>query len=128
MASADEKRGRDLAELARQFLLWLRDNELPGVEGFRYATIDEFNLCAGTYHRIEASSSRALDNRILPNLWVGEPKELKRLQSLRLGISFVLLVNNPHDVVELPDGRKFPRNQIVSAPNIPLEQPGALIV
>src|SRR5437660_1347095 len=120
---ADDKLGRELAELARQVLLWLSHNELPGIPGLRATTIEHYNLFAATYHQLERGSKRVLDNRILPNLWVGEPEELKRFQTLRLGVSHLLLINNPNEFVDLPDGRRFPRNQIVQKPKIPLDRP-----
>lgn len=124
---ADDKLGRELAELARQLLLWLGHNELPGIQGLRATKIEHYNLFAGTYHQLERSNKRVLDNRILPNLWVGEPEEMKRFQTLQLGISHVLLVNNPNDFINLRDGRRFLRNRIVETPKVSLDRPGALM-
>ena len=44
MAPADDKRGLELAELARQFLLWIRDNELPRLPGLRGAEPGHFEI------------------------------------------------------------------------------------
>jgi len=119
----DEECGRRLAELARQFLLWLRDNELPGIRGLRDTEIGQFELYAGTYHA-KRSSGLVYD---LPNLWLSDPAEVRRLRSLRLGVSHLLLLTNEHDIVTLTDGRKFHRNRIVEVGNVPLERPGALM-
>jgi hypothetical protein len=92
--SDDAKRGRELAELARQFFVWLRQNELPGLPGLKGVPFDHFQAYAGIYRKLKASQQRLLDNRVLPNLWFGEPAEQRRLQSLKLGVSYFLLVNN----------------------------------
>jgi hypothetical protein len=121
VASEDEKRGKDLANLARLLLLWLHDNELPGIHGLSGDTPpDDFELYAGTYH--------ALSRKRLPNLWTAEPAELKRFQELRCGITHVVLVDNPHHAVQLPDGRWFTQNRIVEAqPGGRLDREGALV-
>ncbi|HET6346580.1 MAG TPA: hypothetical protein VFH51_16730, partial [Myxococcota bacterium] len=87
MTTKDEKLGEELAELARQFLLWLENNELPGVPGLKGARHDFFKLYAGTYHKLDRVSGNLFDQRLLPNLWTDRPDELRRMQSLRLGIS-----------------------------------------
>jgi hypothetical protein len=128
VATGDEKRGRDLAELARLLLLWLQDNELPGIQGLKDSPPSTFEFYAGTYHGLQRNQQRALDNRILPNMWTSEPAELKRFQELRLGVSHHLLVDNPQHVVQLPDGRRFGPNRIIEAkPGERLDREGALI-
>jgi len=128
MASGDEKRGKELAELARLLLSWLQDNELPGIQGLKDASPSDFELYAGTYHILQRNQQRALDNRLLPNLWTTEPAELKRFQELRLGVSYLLLVDNPNHIVHLPDGRSVGHNRIVEAkPGGRLDRDGALI-
>ncbi|MGW2937489.1 hypothetical protein ACWDA7_38010 [Streptomyces sp. NPDC001156] len=128
MSSKDDKRGKDLAELARLLLLWLQDNELPGTQGLRGTPPGDFELYAGTYHELQRNQKRVLDNRILPHLWDGEPDEFRRFQQLRLGVSHLLLVDNPNHVVQLPDGRRFTQNRIVEAqPGGRLDREGALV-
>jgi hypothetical protein len=120
VSSEDEKRGKDLAELARLLLLWLQDNELPGIQGLRDTPPGDFELYAGTYHK--------LPRKLLPILWTAEPAELKRFQELRRGITHVVLVDNPHHAVQLPDGRWFNQNRIVEAqPGGRLDREGALV-
>lgn len=128
MAPTDEKRGQELAELARLLLLWLEDNELPGIQGLKGTQPTDFELYAGTYHGLKRDGKRFFDNKILPNLWTTEPAELKRFQELRLGVSYLLLVDNPNHLVQLPDGRRFGQNRIVEAkPGAQLDHDGALI-
>src|SRR5688572_736981 len=126
--TADDKRGRELAELARQFLLWIRDNELPGVPGLRGAQPDFFQIHAGIYRKLKRSRSQPFNNKLIPNAWSGEPAEQKRFQEPRLGITHVLLINNPVDLITLPDGRQLERNRIVPASReVPLDRPNAMI-
>lgn len=123
MSKADEKRGEALAELARQFLLWLETNELPGVPGLKDAQLYDFELYAGIYRRVEPLRGK----RLLPQIWSDQPEERNRLFGLGLGISHVLLVDNPNDDVTLPDGRTVGRNRIVARVDRSLDQAGALI-
>ena len=115
MASADEKRGKDLAELARLLLLWLQDNELPGITGLKGTPADNFELYAGTYRERKRTEKGSFNNRLLPNLWTAEPAELKRFWELNLGISRLVLVDNPNHIVVLPDGRRVGQNRIIEA-------------
>jgi len=127
VASEDEKRGKDLAELARLLFLWLQDNELSGIQGLKEIPPGDFELYAGTYHERKRTRN-ALDNRLVPNLWTGEPAELKRFQELQLGSSHLVLVDNPNHIVQLPDGRRFGQNRIVEAqPGSRLDRAGALV-
>ncbi|HZN17943.1 MAG TPA: hypothetical protein VFB84_07100 [Micromonosporaceae bacterium] len=129
MTTKDEKLGEELAELARQLLLWLQDNDLPAVPGLRMAMHDDFRLYAGTYHRLDR-----FGGKLLPNLWANQPDEQRRMQALRLGISHVLLVGNPNEDVTLPDGRTYGSNRIVltkrppdGVTDVPIDRPGALM-
>lgn len=119
MATEDDRRGWALAELAREFMLWLAHNELPGVPGLKGTPFSHFEFYAGIYRKFEHGPQ-------LP-MWNEEPEELLRLQELKLGVSYVLLVNNLVDLVTLQDGRIFQRNRIVEAGKIPLDRSGALI-
>ncbi len=124
MATKDERLGGELAELARQFLLWLGNHELPGVPGLRGSTPDHFRLYAGTYHRVDRCG---FDDRVLSYIWRHWPDEVRRLAGLRLGVGHVLLIENPHEDVTLPDGRVIGSNRIVLTDKRPLDRPGALM-
>src|SRR5688572_11511681 len=91
MSTADEKRAEELAELARQFFLWIRDNELPGLTGFKGRPPSDFIMNAGIYRKVEGS------------IWSGggtvikyweDPDEQRRLKSVNLGVRHVLLFAN----------------------------------
>jgi hypothetical protein len=129
VASEDDKRGKDLAELARLLFLWLQDNELPGIQGLKGSEPSDFELYAGTYHELPFNFRGTLDKRVLPFLWRTESAELERFGELKLGVSHVVLVDNPlQPVVQLPDGREVGYNRIVEAkPGAPLDREGAFI-
>ncbi len=119
MAAVDDKRGREFAELARQFLLWLRTNELPGVPGLRGTPISHFQLYAGIYRRTY--------KKLTAPMWVGEPEEERRIQGLRLHATHVLLVTPPGETEVSPSGDLIRCNRIVETGKVPLEKPGALV-
>jgi hypothetical protein len=123
--SADEERGRKLAELARLLRLWLMDNELEHLPGIERKS-PNFLFYAGVYRQLNLHQGprRLVDNRRLPNLYTGQPDELQRFFELNLGITHLLLIDNPHETVDLPNGIRAGVNAIVASGK-PLTQPGA---
>ncbi|GIH08303.1 hypothetical protein Rhe02_63700 [Rhizocola hellebori] len=126
-ATKDDKLGEELAELARQLLLWLKNHDLPGIPELAYVPIEDLNLYAGTYHRFDRRLYNRFDPRLLPKAWANHKDELSRLFGLGMLVKYVLLVENKNDDVTLPDGRVFGRNRIVAHANIPIDKPGGLI-
>ncbi len=112
MATPDEVLGARLAGLARQFVDWLDEHELEGVPGGDGLSLGSFKLWAGVYRRHATGGGP-------PGMWRAEPDEVQRLRALRLQASHVLLVNNPHERLLLPDGRVVERNQIVRVKDPP---------
>lgn len=126
--SADEERGKALAESARQLVLWLRDNELPSVPGLKGATLDQFLLFAGIYSRI--GRTRGLGG--IPHFlsqWMGaaDPKANKRLSSLNLDITHGLYVTDENEIFVSGKGW-LNRNRIFLKDKMSIEQRGALYV
>jgi hypothetical protein len=121
MATSDETRGEELAELARQFFLWLRDNELPGVTGFKGMTPQEFRMNAGIYRKLELP----LGGKVV-QFW-GDEKEEGRLTSLSLGVRHVLLYAN-HDLYMGGGDEEFEANRLYfdRSSDGDIEQPGSL--
>jgi hypothetical protein len=120
--SADQERGSKLAELARQVRLWLEDNELEHLPGIKRKSL-QFYFYAGIYRKLKLKSA-PFENRLVPNLFANQPNEMRRLSQLHLGISHVLLINNPEEWINLPDGRQVNVNDIIPTGK-PMDQPGA---
>lgn len=127
MANADDTRGHKLAELARQFLLWLQDNELPQIAGLRGAPLNLFELYAGVYRKAEWIRGGPFDVKLPPGLALGAEAEQRRFAGLRLGGTHVLLLTHPEANTKAPDGTLVRRNRIVAAGKAALTQPGALV-
>jgi hypothetical protein len=77
-----------LAERARLLLLSIRDDELPGTVGVKGRPPGDFKIFAGIYRKVDAEMLR-FGGRIV-QFW-NRPEEIKRLQSLRLGATHVLM-------------------------------------
>lgn len=127
MAQADEDRGRELAELARQFLLWLKTNELPGVPNLRGTPPSHFELHAGIYRKAAWLTGAPLEKKLPPRIWATSVAEQERFAQLRLGATHVLMLNRPIDEVAAPDGTQVRCNRIVETlPKKGAEREGAL--
>ncbi len=136
--TADAKRGEELAELAREFLLWLQTNQLPDLPGLggkdglvwlpdsngKVLGANAFAMSAGIYRK--AVDLPWPSRKLSPLLWADEPKELSRLHDLNRGVQYVLLVSDPQATRTLPDGRQAVNNFIVQV-NRRLTQPGAMM-
>jgi hypothetical protein len=127
MSGADEKRGRELAELARQLLLWLKTNQLPKIAGLRGTPPGHFELYAGVYRRAAWLRGSPLDRKLPPGLGMGSPDDQKRFAGLGLGGTHLLLVSHPETSAIAPDGKPVRRNRIVEDGKKPLDTPGAMI-
>jgi hypothetical protein len=134
VSDADEKLGRELAELARQVLLWLEKNDLPGLAGLKpeqgdkTPRLDLVELYAGVYRRAEWLKAFPFKPKLPPGLARIAPEQQKRLVSLGLGGTHVLLVTHPESVASAPDGKRMRRNRIVAAKGRPqLTMTGALV-
>lgn len=122
MASADDKRAAELAELARQWFLWVRERELPGLPGSKGLTPADVRMFAGAYRAI--SRKGALVDPI--DFW-GDPDEQRRLRSVGAKAKHVLLVCDPE--VQTWDGTGFlVQNELYLAGNGDLTRPGAIAV
>lgn len=135
MSWEDEKRAEELAELARHFFLWLRENELPQLPGLKGRGPHQFHLHAGVYR---ATTGRApLPD---PVQWWHYPDEARWLRGYGHGVSHVLMASDPdieqwsprHGSVPGPDGRSDPfmlhENEIYLEPGEDLSRPGAMRV
>lgn len=127
MAQADDDRGRELAELARQFLIWLKDNELPGVPNLRGTPASHFELYAGVYRKAAWLTGSPFERKMPPRLWATDAAEQRRFEELRLGATHVLMLARPIDEVAAPDGTQVRRNRIVETlPKTGVDRGGAL--
>lgn len=127
MAQADLDHGRELAELARQFLIWLRDNQLPGVPNLRGTPASHFELYAGIYRKAAWLTGSPFERKMPPRLWATDAAEQRRFEALRLGATHVLMLTRPIDEVAAPDGTPVRRNRIVETlPKGDLDRSGAL--
>jgi hypothetical protein len=127
VADADEKRGRELAELARQLLLWLKANELPKIAGLKGTPPGHFELYAGVYRRAAWLRGAPFERKLPPGLGMGSPDDQKRFAGLGLGGTHLLLVSHPETNAIAPDGKPVRRNRIVEDGKTPLDRPGAMI-
>jgi hypothetical protein len=122
MAQADDDRAAHLAELVRELLLWLRDNEPPGLPGLKGAPPSRFDVFAGVYRKLAGGlfgSGKISD-------FGGDPEEARRLRALNLGASHVLLLGNPSN--ETWDGVTFHVENELYLAGGDLERPGAIRV
>ena len=124
MAGADDKQGAELAELARLFILWLADNDLPVLPGLKGASFDSFDFYAGSYRRMVKPQMPPLP----PSGIFLSADDVKRLAKYGLGTRYRMLVTNPNDSVGVSpsDGLPIYHNRIVRDPKIPMDRPGAL--
>lgn len=122
----DAKRGHELAELARQFILWLRKNELPQLPGLRSSPLDHFKLYAGVYRKASWIRGLPTERKLPPGLAMGSVAEQRRFAGLRLGGTHVLLVA-PHEAKSVaPNGQLVRRNRIVdTSQGLGVDRPGA---
>jgi hypothetical protein len=87
----DEARAKLLAEFARQLLLWLRDNELPGATGVKGRPPQDFRIFAGVYRKLLTAEAIIRGGKVI-QFW-DRPGEVDRLRRLGLGATHVLLRN-----------------------------------
>src|SRR5690349_6509270 len=99
--SADEIRGKQHAELARQLLLWLQDHDLPNVPGTKGTKFEDYVFVAGTYRKLELSPSEFQKFNV-QQLSDHELEEQKRIIDLGLLMKYVLMIYNPPNWIELP--------------------------
>lgn len=129
MASADEKRAAELAELARQWFLWLREHELPGVPGSKGLTPSDVRMFAGAYRAVPNAGTWIGGRGSLVGLvdfW-GDAEEQRRLRAVGAGAKHVLLICDPE--VQTWDGTGFlVQNELYLAGNGDLAKPGAIAV
>lgn len=127
MADADDKLGREMAEVAREFLLWLKTNDLPKIAGLRGTPPSHFELYAGVYRRAAWMRGSPFERKLPPGLGMGSPDDQTRFAGLMLGATHLLLVSHPETDAIAPDGTPVRRNRIVPDGKTPLERPGALV-
>jgi hypothetical protein len=127
VADADDKLGRELAEVAREFLLWLKTNELPKIPGLKGTPPSHFELYAGVYRRAAWLRGLPFERKLPPGLGMGSPDDQKRFAGLGIGATHLLLVSHPETDAIAPDGTPVRRNRIVADGKVPLEQAGALV-
>jgi len=122
---ADDKRAAELAELARQFFLWLREHDLPGWSGSKGLAPSTFSMSAGAYRRLLLGS--------VVDFWT-DPAEQRRLRAVGVGAKHVLLITSHDDSTWIADrtfpggGTLIPQNGMYFPGDGNIERTGALAV
>jgi hypothetical protein len=129
VTAADDKRAAALAELARQFFLWLREHELPGWSGSKGLEPADFVMFAGAYRRLVFGS--VVD-------FYSDPAEQRRVRSVGVGATHVLLVGSPDESTWIPSSSPVKQGRLIVQNELffpgdgegdgDIEQPGALAV
>ena len=125
MANDDVRRGRALAEMARHLFLWLGENELPGITGFKGVDPKRLSpLFAGIYRQLPPR----FPQQDMAAMMKGQGTEdERRLSSLRLHPNYVLLISNREEEVFVGD-RWVPSNRILWDDTLPLTDARSLFV